>query len=69
MRKMGDDLGDEWWTHEGDSGTFIACHFIDFGVTKTAVAGCQLYAFLRIEMSGKVPVCLLYASYMLTFAS
>lgn len=46
LRKMGDDLGDEWWTHEGDSGTFIACHVIDFGVTKTAVAGCQLYVFL-----------------------
>lgn len=23
-RKMGDDLGDEWWTHEGDQGTVRA---------------------------------------------
>lgn len=25
--KMGDDLGDEWWTHEGDQGTLRASEF------------------------------------------
>ena len=45
LRKMGDDLGDEWWTHEGDSGTFIACHFIYFSVRKLLlrVVYCMLF--------------------------
>lgn len=52
---MGDDLGDEWWAHEGDSGTFITCHLVSFGVTKAAVAGCEVCAFWDLNYAGKNP--------------
>lgn len=46
---MGDDLGDEWWTHEGDSGTFIACHLIDFRFQNLLlpVVNCKLFCELK----------------------
>lgn len=69
LRKMGDDLGDEWWTHQGDSGTFIASTFPCFGVTKAAIASWRVYLFLCIKLGGDIPVSLSYASCKLTLAS
>lgn len=34
-RKMGDDLGDEWWTHEGNPGIFYIISSIYFSVCET----------------------------------
>lgn len=51
-RKMGDDLGDEWWTHEGDQGTVIASIAYPFGIARTAIASGQLHLCSGRELRG-----------------